>query len=168
MIRRTVTASALFLAMSASGSRALVADDRPLAIEGDRHAQAQGQQTAIRIPAEWSQRWESGRCRIATPERGDHLGLWFRPGNDAKAGDPRLLLDGFITWFVPSGSSPTRVAGIAAERVIGHGAPLAGKAQVGVAVLAPTPTGTLILASRGVDADLPGRLRDLLILSTLV
>ena len=60
------------------------------------------------------------------------------------------------------------LAGFPAERVIGKGCSPAGDLQIGLAVLAPTPTGTLILASRGVEADLPGRFRDLLVLSTLV
>ena len=40
--------------------------------------------------------------------------------------------------------------------------------EVGVALLAPTSTGTLILASRGVDAALPGRFRDLMVMATFV
>lgn len=168
MIRRTVTASALFLALSTTGGD-------PLAESSDRRSGANplpglslDRERAITLLPGWTQRWEGLRCWITTPERGEHQAIWFRAGTDSAAGNPAILLDGFISDFAASASSPSVLAGFAADRVIGKGASPDGVPQIGIAVLAPTPTGTLILASRGVDADLPGRFRDLLVLSTLV
>lgn len=166
MIRRTVTASALFLALS--GNAPLVEDPLRRASPNPLPEHNLGQQQGIALLPGWTLRWEGSRCWIGTPERGEHQALWFRTGADPAAGDPAILLHGFIANFAASASSPSMLAGFPAERVIGKGVSPTGDPQVGLAVLAPTPTGTLILASRGVDADLPGRFRDLLVLSTLV
>ncbi|HAT09383.1 MAG TPA: hypothetical protein DCS97_02035 [Planctomycetes bacterium] len=165
MIRRTVTASALFLALSTNGGDPLVEDSNRRTASNLLPGQSLGHQQAI---TGWTQRWEGQRCWITTPERGEHQAIWFRTGTDPTAGDPAILLDGFISDFAASASTPSVLAGFAAERVIGKGISPDGVPQIGVAVLAPTPTGTLILASRGGDAELPGRFRDLLVLSTLV
>ena len=168
MIRRTVTASALFLALSTTGGD-------PLAEGSDRRSGANPLpglsmdcKRAITLLPGWTQRWEEPRCWISTPERGEHLAIWFRAGTDPAAADPAILLHGFISQFAASASSPSMLAGIPAERVIGKGRSQTGDVQIGIAVLAPTPTGTLVLASRGADAEMPGRFRDLLVLSTLV
>jgi hypothetical protein len=168
MIRRTVTASALFLALSASGGDPLgdVIDRRE--DSGQSMVLGKHRQHAIDMIAGWTMRWEGLRCWMATPERGEHQALWFRPGTDVAAGDPRSLLQGFMAQFTACASSSSMLAGIPAERVIGRGCSLHGDPQIGIAVLAPTPTGTLILASRGIDADLPGRFLDLLAFSRLV
>ncbi len=168
MIRSTVTASALFLALSTTGGD-------PLAESTERRSGANplpefsmDREQAINLLPGWTKRWEGLRCWISTPERGEHLALWFRVGTDSAAGDPSMLLHGFISQFSAIASSSSMLAGIPAERVIGKGRTQTGDAQIGIAVLAPTQTGTLILASRGDDAELPGRFRDLLVLSMLV
>ncbi len=168
MIRRTVTASALFLALSATGGDPLAEDTGRRSGANSLPGLSMGRQQAITLLPGWTQRWEGSRCWISTPERGEHQALWFRAGADTSAGDPSVLLHDFISQFVASATSPSMLAGFPAERVIGKGVSPDSSPQIGIAVLAPTPSGTLILASRGVDADLPGRFRDLLVLSTLV
>lgn len=168
MIRRTVTASALFLALSSSGGGLLAEGSDRRSGANPLPGLATDRQPAITLLPGWTQRWDGSRCWIATPERGEHQAIWFRDGAGPAAGDPAILLCGFIADFAASASSPSMFAGFPAERVIGKGFSSTGEPLIGLAVLAPTPTGTLILASRGTDADLPGRFRDLLVMSTLV
>lgn len=168
MIRRTVTASALFLAMAAGGGDTWIENSEWRDTIGAVPGHSLDRQHGIAELPGWTQRWATQRLWITTPANGEHLALWFRAGATASAGDPQVLLQGFIPSFAASATSPSTLGGFAAERVIGTGASPAGLAQIGIAILAPTPTGTLILASRGDDAGLPARFRDLLVFSTLV
>lgn len=164
MIRRTMTASALFLAMTGNAG-----SDRTDSMQGSDDAAAVTEQTVgsrptIPLLPDWTRRWDERRCWIATPQRGEHMALWFHPTH----GSPTTLLDGFIQRFVSSASSPSVLGGVPAEQVIGKGVSSAGRPLIGVAMLAPSSAGTLVLASRGFDMELPGRFRDLLVMSTLV
>ena len=169
MIRRTMTAYALFLAISGAGEDlGMVSSERRAKIKATSAAPSVDIRHAVPLLPDWQQRWEGDRCWFTGPQHGEHLAMWHQAGTGPRAGDPRHLLGGFIDGFVACASSPSMLGGIVADRVIGKGNVPAGHIMVGVAVLAPTPTGTLILASRGADADFPGRFRDLMVMSTLV
>lgn len=168
MIRRTVTAYALFLAISGAGEDPFTeSSERRTKIKATARQSIDIRHALTLLPG-WSQRWEGRRCWFTGPQCGEHLAMWYQAGIGLATGDPQHLLCDFIGGFIASASSPTILGGVAADRIIGKGVASSGQILVGIAVLAPTPTGTLILASRGVDADLPGRFRDLLVMSTLV